>query len=93
MHILTGVEDCAPGSTASWPTITSCAKFYEWNARTQLTTWNPTPKDGGIPGGPIDYASKHWSGTSILPSSSPSNITRECPHPLLILQGNTRIPF
>ena len=57
-----GVEDCAPGSTASWPTITTCAKFYEWNARTQLTTWNPTPKDGGIPGGPIDYASKHWSG-------------------------------
>ena len=33
-----------------------------WNSRTQLTTWNPTPKGGAIPGGPIDYASKHWSG-------------------------------
>jgi len=41
----------------------SCADFYEWNARTQLTTWNPTyPGATQIPGGPIDYASKHWSG-------------------------------
>ena len=29
----------------------------------QLTTWNPTvPGSTKIPGGPIDYASKHWSG-------------------------------
>jgi alpha-N-acetylglucosaminidase len=41
----------------------SCADFYEWNARTQVTTWNPTyPGATQIPGGPIDYASKHWSG-------------------------------
>ena len=41
----------------------SCADFYEWNARTQITTWNPTyPGATAIPGGPIDYASKHWSG-------------------------------
>ena len=29
----------------------------------QLTTWNPTPKGAKqVPDGPIDYASKHWSG-------------------------------
>lgn len=29
----------------------------------RLTTWNPTPKNAtSIPNGPIDYASKHWSG-------------------------------
>lgn len=29
----------------------------------QITTWNPTPPGAtSIPGGPIDYASKHWSG-------------------------------
>jgi hypothetical protein len=29
----------------------------------QVTTWNPTPPGAtSIPGGPIDYASKHWSG-------------------------------
>jgi alpha-N-acetylglucosaminidase len=41
----------------------ACPDFYEWNARCQLTTWNPTPQGAAsIPGGPIDYASKHWSG-------------------------------
>jgi alpha-N-acetylglucosaminidase len=41
----------------------SCPDFYEWNARVQLTSWNPTPKNATqIPDGPIDYASKHWSG-------------------------------
>ena len=55
-----GVEDC--GDTG-YETITTCSKFYEWNARVQLTTWNPTPKSAvSIPSGPIDYASKHWSG-------------------------------
>lgn len=40
-----------------------CGDFYEWNARTQITTWNPTPYGAEvIPGGPIDYASKHWNG-------------------------------
>ena len=41
----------------------SCPDFYEWNARVQITTWNPTPNNAdAIPGGPNDYASKHWSG-------------------------------
>ncbi|KAL3940807.1 MAG: hypothetical protein SGBAC_004723 [Bacillariaceae sp.] len=41
----------------------NCANFYEFNARSQITTWNPTPKDSKkIPGGPIDYAAKHWNG-------------------------------
>jgi alpha-N-acetylglucosaminidase len=53
--------DCA---AQNFPIIGSdCKKFYEWNARVQLTTWNPTAKDDSkIPGGPIDYASKHWNG-------------------------------
>ena len=41
----------------------SCSRFYEFNARTQITTWNPTPYDANeVPGGPLDYAAKHWSG-------------------------------
>jgi hypothetical protein len=40
-----------------------CLRFFEWNARCQITTWNPTPSDAAkVPGGPIDYAAKHWSG-------------------------------
>lgn len=56
------VEDCMSKDPTLWPTITTCSKFYEWNARSQLTTWNPTGLGQNIPGGPIDYASKHWSG-------------------------------
>ena len=42
---------------------TNCRRFYEWNARTQITTWNPTRKDSPkVPEGPLDYASKHWAG-------------------------------
>jgi hypothetical protein len=33
----------------------------EWNARSQLTTWKPTPKMGPL-GQPDDYAKKQWSG-------------------------------
>ena len=41
----------------------ACPDFMEWNARVQITTWNPVPPGAtAIPGGPIDYASKHWSG-------------------------------
>lgn len=41
----------------------SCKHFYEWNARCQVTTWNPTPMGASqVPGGPIDYSSKHWNG-------------------------------
>ena len=39
----------------------NCADFMEWNARSQLTTWKPTPKAGPL-GSPNDYAKKHWSG-------------------------------
>jgi hypothetical protein len=53
-------EDC---TDTGYETITTCSKFYEWNARVQLTTWNPTSQNASkIPAGPIDYASKHWSG-------------------------------
>ena len=38
-----------------------CADFMEWNARSQITTWKPTPKAGPL-GQPTDYARKHWSG-------------------------------
>ena len=35
----------------------ACADFYEWNARVQVTTWQPTPANATqVPGGPIDYA-------------------------------------
>jgi hypothetical protein len=40
-----------------------CGDFYEYNARTQLTTWIPTKATDRVkPDGPDDYASKHWSG-------------------------------
>ncbi len=41
----------------------SCVAFYEWNARSQLTTWNPATSNATkVPAGPVDYASKHWNG-------------------------------
>jgi alpha-N-acetylglucosaminidase len=41
----------------------SCPDFYEWNARVQITTWQPTPSNATVvPDGPIDYANKQWSG-------------------------------
>lgn len=43
--------------------ITTCEHFYEWNARVQITTWDPTPRGAAKPGKEtVDYASKHWSG-------------------------------
>ncbi|CAB9526585.1 Alpha-N-acetylglucosaminidase (NAGLU) tim-barrel domain [Seminavis robusta] len=55
-----GGNDCH--ATAA-PSIQECSDFYEWNARVQITTWNPTSAGATkIPGGPIDYAAKHWSG-------------------------------
>ena len=43
--------------------IHTCPDFLEWNARVQLTTWKPTPKNATkYVSGPEDYASKHWSG-------------------------------
>jgi alpha-N-acetylglucosaminidase len=56
-----GVEDCAPNDPG-FPTITTCERFYEWNSRTQITTWKPTRLNQPIPKGPVDYACKHWSG-------------------------------
>mmetsp|Transcript_126804 Transcript_126804/g.370703 ORF Transcript_126804/g.370703 Transcript_126804/m.370703 type:complete len:809 (+) Transcript_126804:82-2508(+) len=53
-------SDCA---VEGMPEVTSCEQFYEWNARVQITTWNPTARGAAqIPGGPIDYAAKHWNG-------------------------------
>ena len=37
------------------------------------------------------WRARLWQGARAF--SSPSNITRECPHPLLILQGNVLTPF
>jgi len=46
-----------------FPEITTCSHFYEWNAKVQITTWDPTPKDAAHPGvDTVDYAAKHWSG-------------------------------
>jgi len=57
-----GAENATDCGGNSWG-IKDCADFYEWNARTQVTTWNPTPAAAAkIPSGPIDYASKHWNG-------------------------------
>jgi alpha-N-acetylglucosaminidase len=42
----------------------SCADFYEWNARAQLTTWYP-PLNRSLAGAVArdgDYARKHWAG-------------------------------
>ena len=39
----------------------NCSRFYEWNARTQLTTWYPTTKGEPMPLRDSDYARKHWS--------------------------------
>ena len=33
-----------------FPEITSCEHFYEWNAKVQITTWDPTTKDAKHPG-------------------------------------------
>jgi hypothetical protein len=57
-----GAENATDCGGNAWG-IKTCGDFYEWNARTQITTWNPTKETASvIPGGPIDYASKHWSG-------------------------------
>ena len=54
------VGEAAPGVPVE---VKDCEHFYEWNARAQLTTWNPTPKGAvKVPGGPLDYAGKHWNG-------------------------------
>ena len=56
--------DCNSTSVIPSGVIQDCPHFYEWNARVQVTTWNPvlSPDAKEIPGGPIDYAGKHWSG-------------------------------
>jgi Alpha-N-acetylglucosaminidase (NAGLU) C-terminal domain/Alpha-N-acetylglucosaminidase (NAGLU) tim-barrel domain len=57
---MAGDNDC---NATGFPDIQECTDFYEWNARVQITTWNPTLEDSSqVPGGPIDYAAKHWSG-------------------------------
>lgn len=56
-----GGADCMAKNFAE--EIKSCEHFYEWNARVQITTWDPTPAGAAKPGKEtVDYASKHWSG-------------------------------
>eukprot|EP00929_Paragymnodinium_shiwhaense_P005980 TRINITY_DN10875_c0_g1_i1.p1 TRINITY_DN10875_c0_g1~~TRINITY_DN10875_c0_g1_i1.p1 ORF type:complete len:829 (-),score=178.72 TRINITY_DN10875_c0_g1_i1:88-2508(-) len=56
-------ENTTDCNVPDYPQVKSCPDFYEWNARAQLTTWNPTPADAkAVPRGPIDYATKHWHG-------------------------------
>ena len=56
-------SDCYSSHYTYMATDCSCECFYEWNARTQITTWNPTnAANQKIPSGPIDYAAKHWNG-------------------------------
>ena len=56
--------DCTGAAASNVPSeVQGCAHFYEYNARCQLTTWNPTPKGAAkVPSGPLDYAGKHWNG-------------------------------
>ena len=56
-----GVEDC--DASILGPSAT-CAQFYEFNARVQLTTWYPVPVANAsqVPPRDGDYARKHWSG-------------------------------
>ena len=57
-----GQNDCTTPILIDNPSG-DCRRFLEWNARTQITTWNPVSKtDTSVPQGPIDYASKHWQG-------------------------------
>ena len=59
--------DCA-GS--SWG-VTTCPDFYEWNARVQLTSWQPTPKGASvIPDGPNDCLSACLRHTRPAPPPS-----------------------
>ena len=53
--------DC---SADGFPEIAwTCAHFYEFNARVQITTWDPTRRGAAKPGvETVDYAPKHWSG-------------------------------
>lgn len=56
-------SDCTGAGTNVPAEVVGCAHFYEYNARSQLTTWNPTPKAATkVPPGPLDYAGKHWNG-------------------------------
>ena len=40
-----GATDCVADDPDRFPSISGdCGDFLEWNARVQLTTWNPTGK-------------------------------------------------
>lgn len=58
-----GTDCTGPMAPTVPPEVVGCAHFFEWNARCQLTSWNPVPKGAHVlPKGPVDYASKHWNG-------------------------------
>ena len=58
-------EDC--GESLLGPGIT-CAQFYEWNARVQLTTWYPVEgaSAASVPKRDGDYARKQWSAWQLV---------------------------
>ena len=59
----TGKDSDCSAAAVSPDDVKDCSHFYEWNARVQITTWNPvTVNATRVPGGPIDYAAKHWNG-------------------------------
>ena len=63
MELVQHAPNVVDGAPTVPPMVKGCAHFYEWNARCQLTTWKPVPLGATRePRGPIDYASKHWSG-------------------------------
>lgn len=53
-----GANDCGESIRGN----ISCADFYEWNARAQLTTWYPPLNRSAMIGRDSDYARKQWSG-------------------------------
>jgi hypothetical protein len=53
-----GADDCKESIRGS----ISCADFYEWNARAQLTTWYPPLNRSSLIARDGDYARKQWSG-------------------------------
>ena len=54
------MQDCT-GTVIDSVLKGDCQRFLEWNARTQLTTWYPTPEGKPMPLRDTDYARKHWS--------------------------------
>jgi hypothetical protein len=87
-------DDCTGASAPTVPPeVQGCGHFYEWNARCQLTTWNPVPQGATKqPSGPIDCAAARidrpdvaaaieplQSAYPCFPSAASSHCMRACP--------------